>query len=37
MEKINLKLDGATLEDEINETKDFLGLSPEQSFDDIED
>lgn len=35
--KLNLTLDGGTVEDEIRETKKFLGLEPEQSFDEFED
>lgn len=35
--KLNLTLDGGTIEDEIKETKEFLGLAPEQSFEDIND
>ena len=35
--KLNLTLDGGTIEDEIRETKEFLGLSPEQSFEDVGD
>lgn len=35
--KLNLTLDGGTIKDEIRETKEFLGLTPEQSFEDIED
>ena len=34
--KLNITLDGGTIEDEIKEMKEFLGLTPEQSFDDIE-
>lgn len=30
------KLDGGTLEQRTNEMKDFFGLKPEQSFQDIE-
>lgn len=37
MDKINTKLDGGTIEDEIRETKEFLGLEPDQSFEEIED
>ena len=36
MDKINTTLDGGTVKERISEMKDFFGLSPEQSFQDLE-
>ncbi len=35
MEKVT-KLDGGTLEERVKEMKEFLGLRPEQSFQDLD-
>lgn len=38
MEKINFtKLDGGTIEERLNEAKKLFGLSPEQTFQDLDD
>ena len=35
MDKVT-KIDGGTLEERIQEMKEFLGLKPEQSFQDLD-
>lgn len=37
VKKPYLKLDGGTVEEHLQEMKEFLGLRPDQSFQDIED
>lgn len=37
MDKIKTKLDGGTVEERLEEIKDFCDLSPDQSFDEIDD
>ncbi len=36
MDKIKTQLDGGTLEENIAEIKEFCGLRPDQSFDELE-
>lgn|GEM_PF-3646148 len=36
MDKINFVLDGGTVQEQINEMKEFLGLKPEQTFQDLQ-
>lgn len=31
-----IKLDGGTVEDRVNEMKEFFGLTPDQSFQDLD-
>lgn len=37
MDKIKNVLDGGTVEERLQEMKEFLGLTPEQSFEEIDD
>lgn len=37
VKKSYLKLDGGTVEERLQEMKEFLGLRPDQSFQDIKD
>lgn len=36
MDKIITQLDGGTLEERLTSSKEFLGLDPDQSFQDID-